>query len=433
VKAENPIDRFLLRKLQEQGLSYAESAPKQTLIRRVCFDLTGLPPDWQDVQRFLSDESHDWYERMVDFYLESPHYGEHLGREWLDLAGYADSEGKRSADPIRNHAWRYRDYVIRALNADKPYDQFLREQIAGDELYDFENADAVTQDMMDALVATGFLRMAPDGTGSDIVDTVEERFEVVSDEIDVLGSSVLGLTLKCAQCHSHKYDPIPHRDYFRLVATFQGAYDVYDWLKPTSVPNQSKQKNPTRRYMPYVTDDIRAQWESEKQIVEEQIAEVEAEFQQQLDSKRTVFVATELKKLPDEVRDDVQAMLDKPADERSVEQIELAKKYEKQFTLSEQDLLKQDTELAKLKKKTDQDIKNLNAKLPTEPLIRALWDRGDPSPTWIFRRGELRRSCRPRPGDGRGSCPWPVCGTCAGPGRPGRRKRRRPARPSPWW
>ncbi|MCA9070178.1 MAG: DUF1549 domain-containing protein, partial [Planctomycetaceae bacterium] len=205
--ARNPIDAFLLRKLKEHGLDYSEKAEKLTLIRRVAFDLTGLPPEWKDVKRFLVDDSPEWYDRLVDFYLDSPHYGEHFGRKWLDLAGYADSEGKRSADPIREHAWRYRDYVIRSLNNDKPYDQFLKEQLAGDELYDFQKTDSITPEMMDALVATGFLRMAPDGTGSDIVDTVEERFEVVADEMEVLGSAVLGLTLRCAQCHTHKYDP----------------------------------------------------------------------------------------------------------------------------------------------------------------------------------------------------------------------------------
>ena len=217
------IDAFLLRKLHERHLTFSPEASRLTLIRRVAYDLTGLPPDWNDVERFLSIKTDDWYEQLVDFYLESPHYGEQWARYWLDVAGYADSEGKRSADPIRLHAWRYRDYVIRALNSDKPYDRFLQEQIAGDELYNFREADVITPEMMDALVATGFLRMAPDGTGSDIVDTVEERFEVVADEMEILGSAVLGLTLRCAQCHSHKYDHIPQQAYYRLVAVLQRA------------------------------------------------------------------------------------------------------------------------------------------------------------------------------------------------------------------
>jgi len=302
----------------------------------VAFDLTGLPPQWDDVQRFMHDESNAWYGNLVDFYLSSPHYGERWARYWLDVTGYADSEGKRSADPIRPHAWRYRDYVIRSFNADKPYNQFLIEQIAGDELYDFEHAEVVTPEMMEALVATGFLRMAPDGTGSDIVNTVDERFEVVADEIEVLGSAVLGLTLKCAQCHSHKYDPIPQRDYYRLVAVFRGAYDVYDWLKPTSVAGQSKQKDPTRRYLNYVTDDIRQQWEG---LSMEFDAEIDA-LNQQLAKRKKELGA------------------------------------------------KSDAYL-KLKTQTNKKIKKLEAARPAEPMVRALWDRGEPSPTWIFRRGDF--------------------------------------------
>ncbi len=349
--APMPIDAFLLNALNQRGLGFSEPASKLVLIRRVAFDLTGLPPEWKDVARFLQDDSATWYARMVDFYLSSPHYGEHLGREWLDLSGYADSEGKRSADPIRLHAWRYRDYVIRSLNNDKPYDQFLKEQIAGDELYDFENAKSITPEMMDALVATGFLRMAPDGTGSDIVDTVEERFEVVSDEIEVLGSAVMGLTLRCAQCHSHKYDPIPQRDYYRMVAIFQGAYDVYDWLKPTSVPGQSKVANPTRRYLPHVADPIRNTWLAKRETIETQIAAEEAKLSEQIKLSRA--------------------------------------EKDGKGKVTDAQLIKQNKDLANLKKETDNTIAALKAKLPQEPLIRALWDRGEPSPTWIFRRGQF--------------------------------------------
>jgi len=388
-QSDNPVDAFLLRKLHDNGLSYSDAAPKLTLIRRVAFDLTGLPPEWDDVQRFVNDESSDWYDRMVDHYLESPHYGEHLGRMWLDLSGYADSEGKRSADPIRKHSWRYRDYVIQSLNDDKPYDQFLTEQIAGDELYDFRNAQEVTAEMMDALVATGFLRQAPDGTGSDIVDTVEERFEVVSDEIDVLGSSVLGLTLRCAQCHSHKYDPIPHRDYFRLVATFQGAYDVYDWLKPTSVANQSKQKNPVRRNLPHVTTEIESHWLAEKEKIEQQIKIVEQKLADQIATQREAYITKQLADLPAEMEQPLRELLNTSDNKRTGEQKALSKQYEKKLTITDKELIKQNKELTKLEKETENQVKSLQGQVPDQPMIRALWDRGEPSPTWVFRRGEF--------------------------------------------
>src|SRR4029077_16521588 len=125
----------------------------------------------------------------------------------------------------------YRDYVIRALNANKPYDRFLLEQLAGDELADYERAPEVTPEIYDNLVATGFLRMAPDATWANITGYVADRLEVIADEMDVLGSGVMGLTLKCARCHSHKFDPLPQRDYYRLSDVFKGAYDEHDWLK----------------------------------------------------------------------------------------------------------------------------------------------------------------------------------------------------------
>jgi hypothetical protein len=384
-----PVDAFLLRKLREKQLSFSDEAPRLTLIRRVAFDLTGLPPQWDDVERFLADESPDWYAKLVDFYLDSPHYGERWGRYWLDLCGYADSEGKRSADPIRPHAWRYRDYVIRSFNADKPYNRFLLEQVAGDELFDFENADAVTPEMMDALVATGFLRMAPDGTGSDIVDTVAERFEVVADEIEILGSSVLGLTLKCAQCHTHKYDPIPQRDYYRLVAVFQGAYDVYDWLKPTSVPGQSKQANPTRRYLPHVSADVKAEYEAARKPIDQEIEAVKQQLPDRLAELKREHFNAELAKLPTELKDDVEAAFDLTIQQRSEVQKYLVSKFRSRLEVNDADLMKKHPELKKLQTDSTKKIKDLTAKLPPEPMIRALWDRGEPSPTWLFRRGEF--------------------------------------------
>ena len=235
---QNPIDAFLLKSLEASDLTYSAPADLLALMRRVAFDLTGLPPEPQVVRKFLDDDRPDAYERFVDRLLTSPRYGERWGRVWLDLAGYADSEGKRSADMVRPWAWRYRDYVIRSFNADKPYDQFLVEQIAGDELVDWTNEEAVTEKVIESLVATGFLRLAPDGTTADPVNRFPDRLEVIADELDVLGRGVLGLTMNCARCHSHKYDPIPQRDYYRLMAVFKGAYDEYEWMSPQKFGNQ---------------------------------------------------------------------------------------------------------------------------------------------------------------------------------------------------
>ena len=228
-RVRNPIDAFILKKLEAKGLSLSPEADRLTLIRRAYFDLTGLPPTPEEVRAFASDQDPQAYEKLIDRLLASPRYGERWGRYWLDLAGYADTE---SRDADREHAWGYRDYVIRAFNADKPYDRFLLEQIAGDELADHGRAAVITQDMMDNLVATGFLRLTPDPTSEGESGLIQDRISVISDEIQVFSSAVLGLTIQCAQCHDHKLEPIPQRDYYRLRAVFKGALDEYDWMVP---------------------------------------------------------------------------------------------------------------------------------------------------------------------------------------------------------
>jgi hypothetical protein len=268
-RVRNPIDSFILSKLEARGLSLAPEADALTLMRRAYFDLTGLPPTPEEIEAYrkqLAAKPQAAFEALIDKLLASPRYGERWGRYWLDLAGYADSEGKREQDLPRPHAWRYRDYVIRAFNADKPYDRFLLEQIAGDELADYEKAPEITPEIYDNLVATGFLRMAPDATWANITGYVPDRLDVVADEIDVLGSAVMGLSIKCARCHNHKFDPIPQRDYARLIDVFKGAYDEYDWLKPEVKPGIGPVSTDifAARHLPFVTTAERKAWEANK-------------------------------------------------------------------------------------------------------------------------------------------------------------------------
>lgn len=387
-RVRNPIDAFVLKALEGKRLSLNEEAERLTLIRRVALDLTGLPPEWSDVEAFLADGSPRAYETMVDKYLASPHYGERWARYWLDLAGYADSEGKRSADPLRPDAWRYRDYVVRAFNSDKPYDRFLLEQLAGDELADYDAAERPSQELVDNIIATGFLRMAPDGTGSDIVNTAVERMEVIADEMEVLGSSVLGLTLKCAQCHTHKYDPIPQRDYFRIVAVFKGAYDEHNWLTPSSVAGQTKGVG-GRRQITLKDPAELAAWEQAKQKVAAQVKKLKddlANFQRErvATSRREALAA-----LPEAERDAVAKLLETPATERTVEQKALAEKYEKRFTRDIEAVVAAEAPVKTKVADVDKKVKALEANAPPEPSIRALWDRGEPSPTYIYRRGQV--------------------------------------------
>lgn len=205
----HPIDAFISAKHAEKGLSFSREADPLTLIRRASFDLCGLPPELGDASADLT--------LYVDKLLSSPHYGERWGRHWLDAAGYSDSEGYGEKDLERKWAWKYRDYVIRSLNADKPFDQFVREQLAGDEMVPqpYKN---LSPDAIDKLTATGFLRMAPNGTGEK--NDAETQNANIADTIKMVGSSLYGMTIGCAQCHDHPYDPLSQADFYRLRAYF---------------------------------------------------------------------------------------------------------------------------------------------------------------------------------------------------------------------
>jgi hypothetical protein len=206
--SSNPIDRFIGQRLHAEGLKPAPPADRRTLVRRVAFDLTGLPPTPEELDAVLADRSEDWYEKLIDRLLASPHYGERWARHWLDLVRYAESDGFR-IDDYRPDAWRYRDYVIRSFNADKPYDRFVREQLAGDELW---------PDDPDALTATGFLRHWIYEYNQRDVRT--QWANILNDLTDVTGDVFLGLGFGCARCHDHKFDPILQKDYYRLQAFF---------------------------------------------------------------------------------------------------------------------------------------------------------------------------------------------------------------------
>ncbi|HXA53155.1 MAG TPA: DUF1549 and DUF1553 domain-containing protein [Candidatus Acidoferrum sp.] len=206
--SRTPIDRFVLARLESKGLHPNPPADKVTLLRRATFDLIGIPPTPEEVAAFVADKSPQAYEKVIDRLLASPHYGERWGRHWLDLARYAESEGFK-ADETRPNAWRYRDYVIDSFNQDKPYDRFVQEQIAGDELW--------PNDPM-AHIATGFNRHYPDESNARVLE--QRRQEILDDITDTTGAVFLGLTYGCARCHNHKFDPILQADYYRLQAFY---------------------------------------------------------------------------------------------------------------------------------------------------------------------------------------------------------------------
>jgi len=224
-----PVDSFILAKLEDKKLKPNPPAEKITLLRRATVDLTGLPPTPDEVQDFLADNSADAFTKVVDRLLASPRYGERWGRHWLDLARYADTNGFK-ADEVRPNIWRYRDYVIQAFNDDKPYDRFIREQIAGDELYPND---------LNARIAVGFNRHFTEETNQPVIEL--RRQEILNDITDTVSSVFLGMTYGCARCHDHKFDPILHKDYYRLQAFFANIREEDDLVLLTG-PELDKYK-----------------------------------------------------------------------------------------------------------------------------------------------------------------------------------------------
>ena len=269
---QTPIDHFIVSALQKKQLDLSPPASRQTLARRAFLDLLGIPPTPEQLDQFLLDEAPGSYHRLIDRLLASPLYGERWGGLWLDVAGYADSEGIQHSDSVRPFAYRYRDYVIRSWNADKPYSRFILEQLAGDELADYSDPDKITSEIHDNLVATGFLRLVPDATYLGITNFVPDRLDIIDDMIEVVSSSMMGLTIKCARCHSHKFDAIPQRDYYRLAAIFKGAIDENDWLKPT---RQSGQPGERDRYLASISTVERREWEVGQARTEEEVKQLE--------------------------------------------------------------------------------------------------------------------------------------------------------------
>ncbi len=305
----NAIDAFLLAKLQAQGFAFNAEADRRTLLRRVTYDLTGLPPTADEVAIFLADNAPDAYERLLDRLLASPRYGERWGRHWLDVAGYADSDGYTDADPVRPWAHKYRDYVIRAFNADKPFDQFIHEQLAGDEMVP-QPWKNLAPEAVDKLAATGFLRMVPDGSASaQGPEQKVARNAVIAETLKVVSSTLLGMTVGCAQCHDHRHDPIPQSDYYRMRAIFEPALDTEKWRVPSA------------RLVSLMPDDERAK----AAAIEKEAKAVDAERK----VKETEFIEKvlgwELDAKPEEVREPLRVAFKTDAKKRTPEQLKLLK------------------------------------------------------------------------------------------------------------
>jgi len=233
-RVRSPVDAFVLKQLEDRGLEFAADADRSVLLRRASLDLLGLPPSPESQQAFLDDTRPGAYARLIDRLLAHPQYGERWGRHWMDAAGYVDVrlfDGDAATIYLNEGMWRYRDYCIAAHNLDMPWDRFITEQLAGDELVAWDKLERWTPAVKQKLVATGYLRNVEDPT-SEAQYGVKERYDVLFDLMKTVSSSLMGLTLECARCHSHKYDPIPQRDFYRFMACFEPALNVHDWRKP---------------------------------------------------------------------------------------------------------------------------------------------------------------------------------------------------------
>ncbi|HSH93368.1 MAG TPA: PSD1 and planctomycete cytochrome C domain-containing protein [Roseimicrobium sp.] len=382
-RVRTPIDAFLVEAQRARKLSFSPDASRLSLARRAYLDLTGLPPTPEQAEAFVKDPAPDAYEKLVDQLLASPQYGERWGRQWLDVAGYADSDGYTDADTVRPYAYKYRDYVIRSFNADKPFNQFLIEQLAGDELAGAPYPN-LTPEKLEQVVATGFLRMGADGTATGGIDQDLARNQVIADTIKIVSTSVLGLSVGCAQCHDHRYDPITQEDYYRIRALFEPAYDWKKW------------RNPNQRLVSLYTAADRTKAGDVEKEAQALIAE--------RDTKQKEFIEAalvkELEKFPVDQRPLLRAAHETPDAKRTPEQKQLLKS-NPSVNITPGLLYQYNQKAADEVKAYDPKIATIRAKKPVEDFVQVLTEVPGQIPvTHLFHRGDHQQLKQPvQPGE----------------------------------
>jgi len=359
----NPIDAFIRAKLAEKKLTPAPEADRATLIRRLTFDLHGLPPTPDEVEAFLTDTSENAYEKVVGRLLASPHFGERWAQHWLDLVRFAESNGFE-IDADRPHAWKYRDYVIKSFNDDKPYDRFLTEQLAGDLLA----KDTSGKDAEELRVATGMHRCGPIQVVSGNVDNAENRQEQLTEMVNGVGSAVLGLTLACARCHDHKFDPISAGDYYRMQAFFAGA-------KYKDVDFASKDERDA-------FDKAQAEVKAKLAPLKAKVAKLDAPYRSKVREEK-------LAKQAEAIRTAVAT----PADKRTAEQKKLVKDAEPVLKVTWDEVLEVTSDADRATRAGwKREMEKIEEALLPPP--SAAWaisaDKTDP-PTHVLKRGDVRK------------------------------------------
>lgn len=391
VDAATAIDRFLLAKLEEAGLQFSPAADPISLVRRIWLDLVGLPPDPQTVEEFAAAAAPEAldaaYERLVDRLLASPHFGEKWGRHWLDAAGYVDTLGADNDAAIIKVAlnkWLYRDYVVASFNADKPFDRFLLEQLAGDELADWRNAVEWTAEVRELLIATGYLRNAVDDTDQKELNTALIRYRVLHLTLETMGTGVLGLTLACARCHSHKFDPIPQEDYYRLMAAFTPAYNPQEWVPANE-----------RRLPDISPAQLRAR-EERNAVLERQAGALEAQIAALEQQQRERLFERKLAQLPEPLRADVRRALAAPPEHRTDIERYLADKLGPALAIQPEEI---EAALGEPERhqiaEWRRQIEALRSQKQSWGYLQALYDVGPPPETFLLRRGDHEAPARP--------------------------------------
>ena len=356
-RVSNEIDAFVLAAQEETGVAPAPLADRETLLRRVYFDLIGLGPTPEERMRFLNDDAPGAYERLVKRLLASRNYGERWGRYWLDVARYADSDGYEY-DKLRPNAWRYRDYVIRAFNEDKPFDRFIREQLAGDELADRA---------YDAITALGFLRNGPFIGDMLFMQNEETRQDELDDIVSTTGAAFLGLTVGCARCHNHKYDPIAQKDYYRMVAIFAPS---------------------VRKDLPLASPELAEEYFQETAELDRQVEELKYRIYQLQDPARQSLLKSKYQELPEPI----QLAIRTPSEERTEAQEQQAREVLATVKVSDKEILEvlSDADQDGLEA-LETEIQQLVESRPVLPLAQAVSDSGpEARPTYFLHRGNAR-------------------------------------------
>ncbi len=380
-QVKTAVDAFILAKLEHNGLQYSTLADSATLCRRAFFDLHGLPPTPDELTKFLQSVAKQGVDtafgELIDRLLGSPRYGERWARHWLDIAGYADSDGYGEKDVERSFAYKYRNYVIKSINDDKPWDQFVREQLAGDEML-VSGKDSLSADDSELLIATGYLRMGPDGTSDPAIDKNLASNDCIAETLKIVSTSLLGLSVGCAQCHNHRYDPITHVDYHRLRAIFEPALDWKNWRSPQQrlVSLWTKQQQ-----------ELAQQCDGELKKLE---AEQTSEFEKLGQEVRERGMLS----LPDELKKQLRGAFETPVAKRTTEQKDLLTKYPAANVPSRGDLLRRNAknEYNAIEKKYADSIAAVQAKRPPDDFAHGLTEiAGKFHPTFLFARGDFNQ------------------------------------------